>query len=134
MENERNEVTKDETNGAEGEKITFERNQKTFNGETGEQGSKSFDLVVEEASDTSGEEIPDSDNFIELYEESLKSIREGEVIEGEIVQIGKEYVLVDIGYKSEGQIPIDEFIDPEGNLIAELGKKVEVLLEREADD
>ena len=31
MENERNEVTKDETNGAEGEKITFESNQKTFN-------------------------------------------------------------------------------------------------------
>ncbi|MBW2143509.1 MAG: 30S ribosomal protein S1 [Deltaproteobacteria bacterium] len=71
---------------------------------------------------------------MKLYEESLKSIQEGEVIKGEIVQVGKEYVLVDIGYKSEGQIPIEEFVDPEGNLTAEVGTKVEVLLERGADD
>jgi len=91
-------------------------------------------LSAQGASDSSGEEIPDSDNFMKLYEESLKSIQEGEVIKGEIVQVGKEYVLVDIGYKSEGQIPIEEFVDPEGNLTAEVGTKVEVLLERGADD
>src|SRR4030042_4827679 len=53
-------------------------------------------------------------NFLELYEESLKSIQEGGLVRGEIVQIDKEFVLVDIGYKSEGHIPIGEFIDAEG--------------------
>ena len=73
-------------------------------------------------------------DFSELYEESLKSIQEGEVVKGEIVQIDKEYVLVDIGYKSEGQIPIHEFIDSEGNSTARVGDKVDVLLERREDD
>jgi small subunit ribosomal protein S1 len=77
----------------------------------------------------------EADNFMQLYEESLKSIQEGEVITGEIVQIEKEYVLVDIGYKSEGQISIREFMDADGNLDAKVGDKVEVLLERrESED
>ncbi len=80
------------------------------------------------------EESQDNDSFMKLYEESLRSIQEGEVIRGEIVQIDKEYILVDIGYKSEGQIRIDEFIDPEGNLTAKVGDKVEVLLERREND
>lgn len=80
------------------------------------------------------EDVQDDDNFMELYEDSLKSIQEGEVVKGEIVQIDKEYVLVDIGYKSEGQINIQEFIDPEGNLTANVGDKVEVLLERREND
>ncbi len=76
----------------------------------------------------------DTDSFGKLYEESLKSIQEGEVVKGEIVQIDKEYVLVDIGYKSEGQIRLHEFIDSEGNLTARVGDKIEVLLERREDD
>ncbi len=74
-------------------------------------------------------------NFLELYEESLKSLQEGELVSGEIVQVNKEFVLVDIGYKSEGQIPINEFFDPEGQLTARVGDKLDVLLERrEGDD
>jgi small subunit ribosomal protein S1 len=73
-------------------------------------------------------------SFMELYEESLKSIQEGEVVKGEIVQVDKEFVLVDIGYKSEGQIPIREFMDADGNLTAEVGGQIEVLLERREDD
>ncbi len=91
------------------------------------------------------EEVADSDNgrkaeadtesFSEMYEESLKILQEGELVRGEIVKVDKEFVLVDIGYKSEGQIPIYEFIDPEGNSTARVGDKVDVLLERrEGDD
>ncbi|MEE9419685.1 MAG: 30S ribosomal protein S1, partial [Desulfatiglandaceae bacterium] len=83
---------------------------------------------------TGEEDAQETDNFGKLYEESLKSIQEGEVLKGEIVQIDKEYVLVDIGYKSEGQIPLQEFIEPEGNLTAKVGDKIEVLLERREDD
>jgi len=87
-----------------------------------------------------GEANPEQENpseassFMELYEESLKSIQEGEVVRGEIVQVDQEYVLVDIGYKSEGQIRIEEFIDAEGNVTAKVGDKVEVLLERKETD
>jgi small subunit ribosomal protein S1 len=85
---------------------------------------------VEEQTD----EPQDAADFMELYEESLKSIQEGEVIRGEIVQIDKEFVLVDIGYKSEGQIRIQEFTDDAGNVEAKVGDKVDVLLERREDE
>jgi len=78
----------------------------------------------------SGDEGP---NFMELYEESLKSIEEGKVVRGEIVQVDDEFVLVDIGYKSEGQIRIAEFTDAQGNVTAEIGQDVEVLLVRKED-
>ncbi|RLB11120.1 MAG: 30S ribosomal protein S1, partial [Deltaproteobacteria bacterium] len=80
------------------------------------------------------EAAPEGNNFLELYEESLRTIQEGEVVRGEIVQIDKEYVLVDIGYKSEGQIPIHEFQDENGNITAKVGEKVDVLLERKEDE
>jgi len=80
------------------------------------------------------DEPQDAADFMELYEESLKSIQEGEVIRGEIVQIDKEFVLVDIGYKSEGQIRIQEFTDAAGNIEAKVGDKVDVLLERREDE
>ena len=83
--------------------------------------------------DDAAEEM-DADNFMQMYEESLKSIQEGEVVPGEIVQVDKEYVLVDIGYKSEGQISIHEFMDEQGQVCANVGDKVEVLLERREDD
>ncbi|MDY6972497.1 MAG: 30S ribosomal protein S1 [Thermodesulfobacteriota bacterium] len=88
----------------------------------------------EKAEEDIGEDVQDTDSFMELYEESLKSIQEGEVVKGEIVQVENDYVLVDIGYKSEGQIPIQEFIDTEGNLTVKIGDKVEVLLERREND
>jgi len=84
--------------------------------------------------DESAEDLQDSDSFMRMYEESLKSIQEGEVVSGEIVQVDKEYVLVDIGYKSEGQIPIREFTDADGQLTAKVGDRIEVLLERREDD
>jgi small subunit ribosomal protein S1 len=76
------------------------------------------------------ENIQGSQHFMELYEESLKSIREGKVVRGEIVQIDKEFVLVDIGYKSEGQIRIGEFINLRGGLTAKVGDEVDVLVVR----
>ncbi|MDR1397960.1 MAG: 30S ribosomal protein S1 [Desulfarculales bacterium] len=69
-----------------------------------------------------------------LYEQSFQTIQEGEVAKGTIVALEKDYVVVDIGYKSEGHIPIHEFKDAEGNIKAEIGQEVEVLLERSEDE
>ena len=84
-------------------------------------------------SSESGVDAEDERSFMEMFEESLKSIQEGKIVSGEIVQIDNEFVLVDIGYKSEGQIRINEFKDLEGNLIARVGDTVEVLLVRKED-
>ena len=75
----------------------------------------------------------DGPSFMEMFEESLKSIQEGKIVSGEIIQIDNEFALVDIGYKSEGQIRINEFKDLEGNLTAHVGDTVEVLLVRKED-
>jgi small subunit ribosomal protein S1 len=97
--------------------------------------SESKELSQTTSDAASGEEKQsEGTSFMELYEESLRSIQEGEVVKGEIVQIDKEFVLVDIGYKSEGQIRIEEFIDAQGNTTARVGDKVEVLLERKEND
>lgn len=75
-----------------------------------------------------------SDEFSKLYEETLKDIQEGEVVEGTVVKVSGEYVLVDVGYKSEGQIPIREFQDSEGLVQVKVNDKVDVLLERREDE
>ncbi len=69
------------------------------------------------------------DQLMEMYEESLKQFQEGEVVNGVVISMDKDYVLVDVGYKSEGQIPIHEFRDDEGNLNVNLNDKVEVMVE-----
>ena len=65
----------------------------------------------------------------DLYEGSLNLIRESEVVEGTVVSIGKKEIVVNIGYKSEGQIPIGEFTNAKGEVLLKAGDAVEVLLE-----
>jgi len=74
------------------------------------------------------------ENVMDLYEESFKRFAEGEVITGRIISIDKDHVLVDIGYKSEGQIRLSEFINEEGDVTAEPGDSVEVMVEWWDDD
>jgi small subunit ribosomal protein S1 len=69
------------------------------------------------------------DALMDMYEESFKRFQEGEVVVGRIISVDKDYVLVDIGYKSEGQIRIREFIDEDGNITAKEGDSVEVMVE-----
>ena len=84
----------------------------------------------DEESDDSVQDSGDSmENVMNLYEESFKRFAEGEVVTGRIISIDKDHVLVDIGYKSEGQIRLSEFKDEEGNISAEMGDSVEVMVE-----
>ncbi|MBT1075170.1 30S ribosomal protein S1 [Geobacter grbiciae] len=71
-----------------------------------------------------------SGEFAELFQESIKQHRVGEVVTGKVVHISNEFVLVDIGYKSEGCIAIDEFLDEDGNLTVKVGDEVKALFER----
>ena len=69
------------------------------------------------------------ENLMDMYEESFKRFAEGEVVTGKIISVDKDHVLVDIGYKSEGQIRINEFRDEKGEIHAEVGDRVEVMVE-----
>ncbi|MDJ0810137.1 MAG: 30S ribosomal protein S1 [Desulfobacterales bacterium] len=69
------------------------------------------------------------EELMSMYEESFKRFAEGEVVTGRIISVDKDHVLVDIGYKSEGQIRIHEFRDENGEIKAEIGDEIEVMVE-----
>jgi small subunit ribosomal protein S1 len=69
------------------------------------------------------------EDFGQLFEQSLKSVKPGEVVTGKVVQIANGLVTVDIGYKSEGQIPISEFRDRDGQIEVHEGDDVDVYFE-----
>lgn len=64
-------------------------------------------------------------------EESSSSLIPGTILKGRIVEITKDHVVVDVGLKSEGLVPIEEFSDPSQIV---LGGEVEVLLDQAEDD
>lgn len=68
--------------------------------------------------------------FEELFKESLLQPRVGDIVKGVVVQIDPDYVLVNIGYKSEGCIPVNEFLDENGQLTVKVGDEVKVLFEK----
>src|SRR5215470_10175248 len=79
---------------------------------------------------------PGEENFAALFEESLKreDVKEGDIVKGTVIQVAKDYVVIDIGYKSEGQIPISEFVGTDGHVSVKEGDQVEVLLESREDE
>ena len=81
-------------------------------------------------------EHDDEASFEQLIEAYLQqeAIREGEIYSGKVLDIGKDFVTVDIGYKSEGQIPVDEFRSADGQLAIEVGSSIDVYLERRENE
>ncbi|MDD5306598.1 MAG: 30S ribosomal protein S1 [Deltaproteobacteria bacterium] len=56
-------------------------------------------------------------------------LQEGRIVKGEVVKVGKDHVVVDIGFKSEGEIAIHEFADTTGQIRVNVGDRIDVLLE-----
>ena len=80
---------------------------------------------------------PVEENFAQLFEESLQSqseVREGEVVSGTVIEIKKDTVLVDIGYKSEATVHLSEFRLVEGVRSVVVGDKLDVFVESREDD
>src|SRR5262245_53583264 len=71
------------------------------------------------------------ESFAALFEESLKreDIKEGAIVRGRVIQVTKDHVVVDIGYKSEGQVPLEEFAGADGTAQVKAGDEIEVFLE-----
>jgi small subunit ribosomal protein S1 len=73
-------------------------------------------------------------SFEEMFESSMQELNVGDVVVGTIVQVTDDNVVVDVGYKSEGVIPLYEFKDEEGNIDVNVGDEIDVLFERRENE
>jgi small subunit ribosomal protein S1 len=74
-----------------------------------------------------------AEDFRSMYLESLRNVTEGEVVMGRVVSVDKDVVLVDVGYKSEGVIPMEEFRVKGTEFTLTPGEEIEVYLEQMED-
>jgi small subunit ribosomal protein S1 len=84
---------------------------------------------VAEGGEPGMESMEAAEASMNMYEDTFLRFKEGEVVTGVITAIDKDLVLVDIGYKAEGQIRINEFRAEDGTITAKVGQKVEVMVE-----
>ena len=83
------------------------------------------------------EELPrrdEAEDFQTLYEESLRSVEEGQIVKGTVIDITPDHVTVDVGYKCEGQIPIQEFLKRDKKVNVNIGDRIDVFLERKENE
>ena len=71
--------------------------------------------------------------LLDLYDSSFRNLAEGEVVKGTVLRVTANEVVIDVGYKSEGVIAVEEFLDETGQVIVREGDVVDVLLERTED-
>ncbi len=84
-----------------------------------------------EVPDELEEETPEVDHeLMSMYERSFERVKEGDIIKGTVVAVADKDVIVDVGFKSEGMIPKEEFIDLD---TIKIGDMVEVFLENSED-
>ncbi len=73
-------------------------------------------------------------SFADLFESSLRTYKDGELVKGTVLSVDDENVQVDVGFKSEGMIPVWEFMDDDGNVLVKAGDRVDVLVEELEDE
>jgi len=74
-----------------------------------------------------------NETFAELFGQSSRSLKEGEVVQGTVLSIDEDHIQIDIGFKSEGLVAAWEFMDEDGTLLVKEGDTVDVLLEESED-
>src|SRR6201981_2052103 len=70
-----------------------------------------------------------TNDFESLMEQSLRAPRTGDVLTGTVLLITRDNVIIDINYKCEGQVPLAEFLDHDGNVAVKEGDEVDVYFE-----
>ncbi|MGD9342756.1 MAG: 30S ribosomal protein S1 [Desulfuromonadales bacterium] len=88
-----------------------------------------------ESNDTTNNETEEMEqDFESLFESSMQELHVGDVVRGTIVQVNDDNVVVDVGYKSEGVIPLAEFKDEQGKIDVNVGDEIDVLFERRENE
>ncbi|MBI2370365.1 MAG: 30S ribosomal protein S1 [Deltaproteobacteria bacterium] len=95
-------------------------------------------IILEDIGETTEGQAPveereREEDFSQFYEASLADVQEGEIVKGRVIQVYPDHIVVDIGYKSEGQIPVQEFIE-QGQVTVKVGDTVDVLFERRENE
>ena len=72
-----------------------------------------------------------NEDLARLYEQSFRELKEGEIVKGKVVAVTANEALIDVGYKSEGVIPLNEFSDPK---TIKVGDEVDVFVESKEDE
>jgi small subunit ribosomal protein S1 len=90
-------------------------------------------MTAESDHEEQHQEQEDYQKLLDLYDESMRNLTEGEIVPGRVIGVTSNSVIVDVGYKSEGLIPIEEFTDRDGRLTVAVGEEVDVLLEKTED-
>ncbi len=88
-------------------------------------------MTTETTEAVPGTILDDDVPLTELYARSLKDIKEGQVVKGRVIEMSPQEVGVDIGYKSEGSIPLHEFPDAK---TLKVGDEVDVFIESAEDE
>jgi len=70
------------------------------------------------------------DELLEVYQRKMATFSEGDIVRGKILKITPGEVVVDIGYKSEGLLPLNEVTDYQGNVTVKPGEDLDVFIER----
>ncbi|MDR8390578.1 30S ribosomal protein S1 [Aliifodinibius sp. S!AR15-10] len=101
----------------------------TFTGDMGDDKVYTLDELQAASEDYTDDEFH---SLASMYEDTLNEIEEKEIVTGRVVSVDEKYVIVDIGFKSEGIIQVNEFPD---KVVEELapGDEIEVFLDKVED-
>lgn len=92
------------------------------------------DKLNSDTDEMDAEEMDMEQSFEAMFESSMQELNVGDVVRGTIVQVNEDNVVVDVGYKSEGVIPLAEFRDENGKVDLKVGDEIEVLFERRENE
>lgn len=87
--------------------------------------------VPPDAEDAAGYDAADYEQLLAQYEPTLQPLQEGQIVKARVVRVTDRAVILDVGFKSEGAVPLEEFRDPQA---LKPGDEVEVLLESMEDE
>ncbi len=91
------------------------------------------ELVSEDSDQEPPFDPEEYERLLDMYDVSFRNLAEGEVVRGVVLQLTENEAIVDVGYKSEGLIPLDEFRGEDGKPTIKPGDTVDVLLEKTED-
>src|SRR2546421_1396474 len=70
------------------------------------------------------------DELLEVYQRKMSTFSEGDIVRGKVLKVTPSEVVVDIGYKSEGILPVSEVTDYHGTVAVKAGDEIDVFIER----
>ncbi len=134
----------DPAQGAQPTEETEERDEEIplSEGESGETETTDATASVDESTTVEASadapeatpELTEIESLEEAYDNSLKAFSEGEIVKGTVINVDHDEVMVDIGFKSEGYIPISEFpVSDERTPTVDVGDQIDVYIVRRED-